>query len=93
MRYLDEISVPLTVKLGAGTPDGGALAAVQDREVDPGVVPGPAAQTVQGVHLPHQLALAHSPQGRVTGQGSCRWGHNPGLFQREYACHIGTVYS
>ncbi len=44
-----------------------ALGPVQQLEMDPGGIGGPAHQPIQRVDLPHQMALAHPAEGRVAG--------------------------
>ena len=66
-QILDGGAVEGAVGLGARAPDGGALAAVQELEMDPRAVGSAGHDPVQRVDLAHQVALADAADGRVTG--------------------------
>ena len=55
------------IGLGAGTLDGGALAAVQEAELNPGEVGDTAHDAVHRVDLAHEVALAETADGGVAG--------------------------
>ena len=65
--------VELAVGLGARSLDGRTLAAVEDAELDAGQIGGAAHDPVQGVDLPHQMALAQAADRRIAGHfADCR---------------------
>ena len=57
--------VELAVGLGARALDGGALAAVEDAELNAGSVGGARHHAVERVDLAHQMALAQAPDRRI----------------------------
>ncbi len=59
--------IELSVGLGARPLDGGALAAVEDAELDAGRIGGARHHPVQRVDLAHQMALAQAADGRIAG--------------------------
>ena len=70
-RFADErlhgAPVELAVGLGARPLDGGALAAIEDAELDAGRVGGARHDPVQRVDLAHQMALAEAADRRIAG--------------------------
>ncbi len=66
-QVLDGGAIQGAVGLGARAADRGALAAVQELEMDPRPVGGAGHQAVQRVDLPHQVALADAADGGVAG--------------------------
>ncbi len=66
-RGLHRLAVKLAVGLGAGALDRGALAAVQNPELDAGFVRNTAHQPVESVDLAHEMALAQAADGRIAG--------------------------
>ena len=66
-RRLHGLAVKLAVGLGAGALDRRALALVEDAELDARLVGHAAHQTVQGVDLAHEMALAETADGGIAG--------------------------
>ena len=66
-QALDRLFVKLAVGLGAGALDRRPLGAVENAELNPGLVDGPAHDAVQGIDLAHQLSLGQAADGRVAG--------------------------
>ncbi|MND88127.1 hypothetical protein D3C80_801420 [compost metagenome] len=62
---LHGLAIQAAVDLAARAAHGGALGAVQQAELDAGHVGQPTHDTVQGVDLAHQMALAQTADGRV----------------------------
>ena len=61
----DGLPVESTVGLGSGRADGGALARVEDPELDAGTVDGPGHRSAERVDLAHEVPLADAAEGRV----------------------------
>ena len=59
--------IELTVRLGARPLNGGALAAVEDAELNAGSIGGARHHAVERVDLAHQMALAQAADRRVAG--------------------------
>ncbi len=66
-QVLDGGAIQGTVGLRAGAADRGALAAVQELEMDPRPIGRAGHQAVQRVDLPHQVAFADAADGGVAG--------------------------
>ena len=66
-RGLHGGGVELAVRLGPRSADGRTLAAVQHPKLDPTGIGHPAHETVQGVDLADQMALAESADGGIAG--------------------------
>jgi hypothetical protein len=64
-KVLDRLPVEPAVRLRARAPHRGTLAAVEDAELDPGAVDGAGHQSVEGVDLPHQMALGETADRRI----------------------------
>jgi hypothetical protein len=69
---LHRCRVKLPVRLGARPAHGRALAAVQDTELDAGLVGHPAHQSIQGVDLADQVPLAQAANGGIAGHRAHR---------------------
>ena len=50
---------------GDGATHRGSLGAVEHPELNPGSVDGPAHDTIEGIHLAHQLTFGEAADGRV----------------------------
>lgn len=59
-----------SVYLGSGAPDGGALAAVQDTELDPGLVGDTGAEAVKSIYLTHHDTFSDAAERGVAGAGA-----------------------
>ena len=66
-QALHRQAVELAVRLGARTLNGGALAAIEDPELNPGGVGGARHQPVEGVDFAHEVALAEAADRGVAG--------------------------
>ena len=53
--------------MGAGTANGGSLAAIEDAELDTGAVDDPAHDAVERVDFSYQMAFAQPAYGGITG--------------------------
>ena len=65
-------AVELAVGLGAGAPDGRALAAVEHAELDAAAIGGKAHQPAESVDLPHQMPLADAADRRIAAHRADR---------------------
>ena len=66
-RGLHGVAVEFAVGLAAGAVDGGAFAAVEESELDSGLVGDATHEAVEGVDLAHQMAFAEAADGRIAG--------------------------
>ena len=73
-RSLHGLPIELAVCLGAGTAHGRALGAVEQAELDAGLIGHPAHQPVQRIDLAHQMAFAKPADGRIAGHFADRVG-------------------
>src|SRR5690606_12729195 len=62
---LHRLAVKLPVDLGTGAPDGRAFAAVEHRELDPGVVAHTARDAIEGVDLANKVPFSETADGGV----------------------------
>src|SRR5262245_26152183 len=66
-QVLHRPAVELAVRLSAWPPNGWALAAIEDTELDPRQVGGPAHHAVERIDFAHEMALGQSPDRGVAG--------------------------
>ncbi len=66
-RRLHGGGIKLPVRLGPRSADGRTLAAVQHPKLDPAGIGHATHQTIQGIDLANQMALAQTTDGRVAG--------------------------
>ena len=64
---LDRLAIELAVGLGAGAADGRALGKIEHPELDAAAVDRPGHDAVEGVDLPHQMALGEAADGGIAG--------------------------
>src|ERR1700730_1370476 len=64
------MAVKLAVGLGTRSAHGGAFGAVQDSELDSGVVGNVCHKSVEGIDLAHEMAFAEPAYCGIAGHGS-----------------------
>jgi hypothetical protein len=62
--------IELSVGLGPWATHRRAFAAVEEAELDSGLVGNAAHDTVEGIDLTHEMALAKAADGRIAGHGT-----------------------